>query len=145
MQALKRLIVRPPVIYRIFFPEAIWRVPVQGRKVAYLTFDDGPVPEATPAVLNILEKYGIKATFFMVGDNARRYPHLFEAVKAAGHSIGNWDGDTLVVDTIGFEPGVQLLALVPLLSTSLSQTFSPTSRALSLMAPAGLSMPTAML
>lgn len=89
MKLLKRLIVQPPLIYRALFPEAVWRVRVQGRKVAYLTFDDGPVPEATPRILEILEKYGVSATFFMVGDNARRYPELFEAVKRAGHRIGN--------------------------------------------------------
>ena len=89
MKLLKRLIVQPPLIYRALFPEAVWRIQVRGKKVAYLTFDDGPVPEATPRVLEILERYGVKATFFMVGDNARRYPRLYEAVKAAGHSIGN--------------------------------------------------------
>lgn len=89
IRALKRLIVRPPMLYRFFFPEAVWRVQAQGKKTAYLTFDDGPVPEATPEILSILEKYGVKATFFMVGDNARRYPELFKAVKDAGHTIGN--------------------------------------------------------
>lgn len=89
IRALKRLIVRPPMLYRFFFPEAVWRVQAQGKKTAYLTFDDGPVPEATPEILSILEKYGVKATFFMVGDNARRYPELFKEVKEAGHTIGN--------------------------------------------------------
>lgn len=86
---IKRLIVQPPLLYRLLFPEAVWRIQVAGRKVAYLTFDDGPVPEATPRVLEILDHYGVKASFFMVGDNARRYPHLYEAVRAAGHTIGN--------------------------------------------------------
>lgn len=89
MKLLKRLIVQPPLIYRALFPEAVWRVQAQGRKVAFLTFDDGPVPEATPRVLEILARYDVKATFFMVGDNARRYPALYEAVKAAGHAVGN--------------------------------------------------------
>lgn len=89
MKLLKRLIVQPPLIYRALFPEAVWRVQAQGRKVAFLTFDDGPVPEATPRVLEILARYDVKATFFMVGDNARRYPVLYEAVKAAGHAVGN--------------------------------------------------------
>lgn len=86
---LKRLIVQPPLLYRILFPEAVWRLKVKGRQTVYLTFDDGPVPEATPFILEILERYGVKATFFMVGDNARRYPELMEAVRAAGHRIGN--------------------------------------------------------
>ena len=83
------LVTQPPLLYRIFFPEAVWRVKRHGAKVAYLTFDDGPVPEATPRVLEILHKYAVRATFFTVGDNARRYPELLEAVRAEGHSIGN--------------------------------------------------------
>ncbi len=75
--------------YRLLFPEAIWRIKRKGVKVAYLTFDDGPVPEVTPWVLDTLDRYGVKATFFMVGDNVRRYPHLLEDVKARGHSYGN--------------------------------------------------------
>lgn len=55
----------------------------------YLTFDDGPIPEATPFILDTLRRYGVKATFFMVGDNVRKYPELFERVKAEGHRIGN--------------------------------------------------------
>ena len=55
----------------------------------YLTFDDGPIPEATPFILDTLRHYGVKATFFMVGDNVRKYPELFERVKAEGHRIGN--------------------------------------------------------
>ena len=45
-------------------------------KAVYLTFDDGPIPEATPFILKTLEEYGVKATFFMVGDNVRKYPDL---------------------------------------------------------------------
>ncbi len=55
----------------------------------YLTFDDGPIPEATPYVLDVLDRFNIKATFFMVGDNARKYPHLLEEVRRRGHRIGN--------------------------------------------------------
>ncbi len=61
----------------------------RGKKVVYLTFDDGPIPEETPWVLDVLDRYGVKATFFMVGDNVRRYPELFEEVKRRGHSYGN--------------------------------------------------------
>jgi peptidoglycan/xylan/chitin deacetylase (PgdA/CDA1 family) len=59
------------------------------RKVVYLTFDDGPIPEATPYVLDVLDEMGIKATFFMVGENALRYPHLLDEVRKRGHRIGN--------------------------------------------------------
>ena len=55
----------------------------------YLTFDDGPIPEVTPWVLEVLDKYGVKATFFMVGDNVRKHPAEFQMVKDAGHRLGN--------------------------------------------------------
>lgn len=89
MIRLKRLIERPPLPYRLLFPEAAWRVKRKNRRVVYLTFDDGPIPEVTPWVLDILDQYGVKATFFMVGDNVRRHPELLEEVKRRGHSYGN--------------------------------------------------------
>ncbi|MDE6272498.1 MAG: polysaccharide deacetylase family protein [Muribaculaceae bacterium] len=55
----------------------------------FLTFDDGPIPEVTPWVLDILDRYGVKATFFMVGQNAERYPELVEEIRRRGHRIGN--------------------------------------------------------
>ena len=84
------LIEQPPLLYRLLFPEALWRIKRRGgAKVVYLTFDDGPIPEQTPWVLDVLDRYGIKATFFMVGDNVRRYPHLLDEVRRRGHSYGN--------------------------------------------------------
>ena len=80
---------QPPVLYRILFPEAVWRIKRKKRRVVYLTFDDGPVPEVTPWVLDTLDKYGVKATFFMVGDNVARNPQLFEEIKRRGHCYGN--------------------------------------------------------
>lgn len=80
---------QPPLLYRLLFPEAVWRVKSGRNKVVYLTFDDGPIPEETPWVLDTLDRYGVKATFFMVGDNVRRYPGLFEDIKRRGHSYGN--------------------------------------------------------
>ena len=58
-------------------------------RAVYLTFDDGPIPESTPFLLDTLRHYGAKATFFMVGDNVRKYPQLFERIKAEGHQVGN--------------------------------------------------------
>ncbi len=58
-------------------------------KAVYLTFDDGPIPEVTPKVLAILDKYGVKATFFMVGENIDKHPEVFEMVVKGGHAIGN--------------------------------------------------------
>jgi peptidoglycan-N-acetylglucosamine deacetylase len=61
--------------------------------VAALTFDDGPHPQSTPAVLDVLEKYQVRATFFMLGELAQQYPDLVRKVAQAGHAIGNhsWD------------------------------------------------------
>lgn len=83
------LIEQPPLAYRLLFPEALWRIRKKGRKVVYLTFDDGPVPSVTPWVLDLLDHYGVKATFFLVGDNVRRAPHLLDEIKRRGHSWGN--------------------------------------------------------
>lgn len=58
-------------------------------QAVYLTFDDGPIPEVTPKVLDILAKYDIKATFFMVGENIDKHPEVYEQVVKAGHSVGN--------------------------------------------------------
>lgn len=58
-------------------------------KVVYLTFDDGPIPESTPWLIETLDRYGVKATFFMVGDNVRKYPHLLELIRSHGHRLGN--------------------------------------------------------
>ena len=55
----------------------------------YLTFDDGPVPGVTPWVLEQLQAYHAKATFFCVGDNIRKHPHVFQKVIASGHAVGN--------------------------------------------------------
>ena len=65
--------------------------------VAALTFDDGPHPEYTPRVLRILEKHGVKATFFMVGEAARKYPDIVRMVARSDHVIGNhaWDHQSL--------------------------------------------------
>ncbi len=83
---------RPPRLFRWMYPRAMYRLERyddQGRPKIYLTFDDGPIPEVTPFVLDTLQHYGIHATFFMVGDNARRYPELLEQVRSRGHAIGN--------------------------------------------------------
>lgn len=55
----------------------------------YITFDDGPIPEMTPWVLDELDRFGVKATFFMVGQNVERHPELYEEVKRRGHAVGN--------------------------------------------------------
>ncbi len=81
-----------PWLLTELFPQIMWRSPEvlpPGEKVIYLTFDDGPVPEATPFVLETLAKYGALGTFFCVGDNAARYPQLIKDTRQAGHGHGN--------------------------------------------------------
>ena len=82
------LIERPPFLYRVFFPGAHWRFN-ENEKVVFLTFDDGPIPEMTPWVLDVLDDYGIKAVFFCVGDNVRKFPELYREILARGHRVGN--------------------------------------------------------
>lgn len=79
---------QPARFLRWLYPHALWRMSPR-EKYVYLTFDDGPIPEATPWVLDVLDRFQAKATFFMVGDNAHRYPELLEEVRRRGHSIGN--------------------------------------------------------
>ena len=82
------IIEQPTKFLRWLYPHALWRMDHQ-EKVVYLTFDDGPLPEATPFILDVLDRYNAKATFFMVGDNAEKYPHLLKEVRSRGHRIGN--------------------------------------------------------
>lgn len=79
---------RPPFFLPFLYPGLVWRLP---DKVAtlYLTFDDGPVPGPTEFVLDTLKQYGIKGTFFCIGDNMRKHPDIFLRVVAEGHGIGN--------------------------------------------------------
>ncbi|MDR1743464.1 MAG: polysaccharide deacetylase family protein [Dysgonamonadaceae bacterium] len=83
------LIEQPPLLYRMFFPKACWRIPKSGQKTVYLTFDDGPIPEVTPWVLDLLDRHQIKATFFCVGDNVRRNADVFHDLISRGHGVGN--------------------------------------------------------
>ncbi len=72
----------------MFFPGALWRIPTD-EKCVYLTFDDGPIPQVTPWVLDTLAGYGVKATFFCTGDNAARNKDIFDSIIAQGHRVGN--------------------------------------------------------
>jgi peptidoglycan/xylan/chitin deacetylase (PgdA/CDA1 family) len=83
------VIIEQPAIYlRWLYPRAYWRMDRRERSV-YLTFDDGPIPESTPFILQTLRQYGIKATFFMVGDNVRKNPELYQQILDEGHQVGN--------------------------------------------------------
>lgn len=77
----------PRFFYR-FFPSMIWKADDVEKKI-YLTFDDGPIPDITLQVLDILDKYQWKATFFCVGDNVRKYPDIYAEIVRRGHRTGN--------------------------------------------------------
>lgn len=77
-----------PAVLRPFMGKLTWRKD-PSEKVVYLTFDDGPVPEVTPLVLDILDKYNLKATFFCVGENVQKYPEVYTNVLQRGHKTGN--------------------------------------------------------
>lgn len=70
------------------FPSLIWRLKTH-KKHIYLTFDDGPIPESTPWTLALLEKEGIEASFFCVGENVKKHPLLYKQILDKGHSVGN--------------------------------------------------------
>ena len=72
----------------------IWRMPTK-EKVLYLTFDDGPHPEATPFVLEQLRKYEARATFFCIGKNVEVYPEIYRRILVEGHRVGNHTQDHL--------------------------------------------------
>lgn len=72
---------------KFLFPRFVWNVPNDSH--VFLTFDDGPHPVATPKVLEVLKRFGIKATFFCVGENAQNYPELLQEILNEGHALGN--------------------------------------------------------
>lgn len=70
------------------YPTLTWHRRPQSEKV-FITFDDGPIPELTPQILDILDSYNVKATFFCVGDNVRKHPLIYRRVIDEGHAVGN--------------------------------------------------------
>lgn len=77
-----------PIFVKWFLKGVFWRIN-PSEKVIYLTFDDGPIPEITPKVLEILDDFDVKATFFCVGDNVRKHPEVYKEVISRGHAVGN--------------------------------------------------------
>lgn len=80
--------VKKPKWVRRFYGDCTWEVNTT-EPVLYLTFDDGPHPTETPFVLDVLQQYNAKATFFCLGSEVEKHSGLFDVVKAAGHSVGN--------------------------------------------------------
>jgi peptidoglycan/xylan/chitin deacetylase (PgdA/CDA1 family) len=85
---MKAYLVKTPKIIQKMFSNYHWKI-ATSKKEIYLTFDDGPIPEITPWVLEQLKAYQAKATFFCVGDNVCKYPDVFNSVFQEDHSIGN--------------------------------------------------------
>lgn len=82
------LIEQVPVFFRGFFHPVLWRESKKEKSI-YLTFDDGPIPEVTPWVLDQLDALDIKATFFCIGNNVEKNPDIFEEIKKRGHQVGS--------------------------------------------------------
>ncbi|MDR0661490.1 MAG: polysaccharide deacetylase family protein [Prevotellaceae bacterium] len=81
---------RPPKLLKRLFPSLIWNFPEEevGRTI-FLTFDDGPTPEVTPRVLDTLDKYEAKATFFCLGKNVEQHPEVYNEIRGRGHAVGS--------------------------------------------------------
>lgn len=82
------MIAKIPNFIKKLYPKRIWGGPKNGNCI-YLTFDDGPIPEVTPWVLEQLRKYDAKATFFCIGDNIKKHPDVFKRVVSEGHTVGS--------------------------------------------------------
>lgn len=81
------MLIRPPRLLKRIYPSFIWSFPKE-KEGLFLTFDDGPCPQVTPWVLDELDKYGAKATFFCIGKNVELYPDLFGEIVRRGHAVG---------------------------------------------------------
>jgi peptidoglycan/xylan/chitin deacetylase (PgdA/CDA1 family) len=79
---------KTPTIIRPLAKDLIWSLPTETPSL-FLTFDDGPIPEVTIKVCEILEEFNAKASFFCVGENVKKYPEVFQHLIAKGHSYGN--------------------------------------------------------
>lgn len=82
------LLVRPPQLLRNYYRSSVWRME-KDAPVIYLTFDDGPIEDLTPWVLDTLKHYQVKATFFCVGQNIERNGPIFQRILDEGHQVGN--------------------------------------------------------
>lgn len=76
-----------PDIVRLLYPTVLWRKD-KDKKVIYLTFDDGPTEEITHWILKTLDEFGVKATFFCIGNNAEKHPEILDEIRKNGHQVG---------------------------------------------------------
>lgn len=91
---MKLMPAKTPGFVKSLFPNFVWNIDTH-EKILYLTFDDGPTPGITEWVLETLEAYNAKATFFCIGNNIKKHPELFYRIIAQGHAIGNHTYDHL--------------------------------------------------
>ncbi len=80
--------VKTPTLAKRWFSSYVWDIKTK-ENVLYLTFDDGPTPSITEWTLDLLKQYDAKATFFCIGNNIDRHPHIFQRIVKEGHAIGN--------------------------------------------------------
>jgi len=78
-----------PKWFRTLYPGAIWDFFLKKDNAIYITFDDGPNPTTTPQILEILDRFNAKATFFCLGKNVKENPALLSLIQSKGHAIGN--------------------------------------------------------
>lgn len=81
-------LVKTPKLAKKLFSDYVWDIPTD-EKVLYFSFDDGPIPHVTAMVLDILEEFSAKATFFCVGENVQKYPKIYERILRCDHAVGN--------------------------------------------------------
>jgi peptidoglycan-N-acetylglucosamine deacetylase len=85
---MHRYFIKTPWLAKVLFPSFLWRVNTRQKEV-YLTFDDGPHEEVTPWVLDLLQQFNAKATFFCIGKNVAAHPGIYEQILSGGHAVGN--------------------------------------------------------
>ena len=85
---MRPYLVKTPGLLRRIFCNYSWRIKTDEKEI-YLTFDDGPVPDFTPWVLDTLREFDAKATFFCVGENIKKYPDIYRQILEDGHATGN--------------------------------------------------------
>lgn len=79
---------KTPAWLKRIYPTCTWQINT-GSKIIYLSFDDGPHPDATPFVLDTLKAFDAKATFFCIGKNVVAHPVIYTRIISEGHAVGN--------------------------------------------------------
>ena len=82
------MFVKTPSIAKYLYPSLVWKKNTEQKKI-WITFDDGPDEKVTPFLVNLLGKFNIKATFFIIGSQAKKHPELVKLIINNGHKIGN--------------------------------------------------------